>query len=1112
MKLRLLLSLFCATLLGGASCSAAQALSLPDLVIPDQNDSRQPTLVDLFIEVTITGNLAETVLNLTYYNEGTRNAEGEFSLKLPEGATVSSYALDVNGKMRPGVAVEKAQAKHAYETIKRRNIDPGIVERQADNVYRTRIFPIFPKKHKRVRIGFTHSLVDGVYHFPFAKQINVKSLAITMNGEWVGPPTLTLAGNLVGASESSEHKHTWQIENAQLNNGSLTATAVTANLVKPIIFFQRDKSGDTHLVCQAVAENKSVQPENWSTFRIVWDASLSSGRADQEKRYAAIKKILNFASATEVAVHLLRGELTDARTFPVDSDADIDQLITYLKSTAYHGIANFKALTGHQGKTLLLSDGEAILPTWAPVAGHSCGDLYLCHSSFDKVSPTLVDIARETLAIDTDLWWTTFLSGSGHRLRTNLPRQHWIYSDEGENRFTIYAKIPFTWLYRFEMSLGEGRSNIAKIRNVDHRTEWGLARRLWAEKKLASLERYASQREITDFAISERLVSDYTSVIVLERFQDHITYRIPPPEPDLLQKYKQAIAKELDSTKGFNTEAWTRKHNWSQLPVYWFDFDLRDELRTVGMWAHASRTAFPADKLNAESILAYETWYEDAAQTILRRDQISSGEQMRDWLKEIDTHLQSLQNIRNEKANVSPDGQVHVSVRGRTRTRGIMSQEPAFSLRSAITQAGGTQGWDDLGRVYLYRDARRTGYNMLSQDYLPVPLEWGDMIVVEGAPDRYYGRGGGPIDPFAEPSPNRSSFLLSNQPAILEEEESTSRQSDPFGGSTFGWGSNDPFGQQTSIVKTQRSYRGQQRFGRGLPENFFEQIKTHPDASSYLNEIYSNGGGFSENDLVSTAQILNQRDQTQLALEILEQVYEVVADPLLATRIIAYWQAEFGDSDGAAERLRNVLPLAADRPADLALLHFDIAQITQSAEHCRQAVDIAQATDGLGELFSIALTDLYSLDSEAKLSGIPQEKLTADVRVVVTGLEQPYQLSVSVPEKYLSVADPNAHYEASILGVSEHIISKGMPGINEVFLTDAAPGTYHIRITKNLGRQGGEKIILNQTILIRQGASDPYKAGQADLSWDDIEIDIPDRFQPAPEPTDTWQEPDPFGQ
>jgi hypothetical protein len=111
-----------------ASISQLQAQAPRMTVREDDGSSKRLRVEQADVAVRFLGDIAETVLDLRFRNDGERAVEGEFALSLPEGATVSAYALEVNGKLRAGVAVEKQRARSAYESVKRRMIDPGIVE------------------------------------------------------------------------------------------------------------------------------------------------------------------------------------------------------------------------------------------------------------------------------------------------------------------------------------------------------------------------------------------------------------------------------------------------------------------------------------------------------------------------------------------------------------------------------------------------------------------------------------------------------------------------------------------------------------------------------------------------------------------------------------------------------------------------------------------------------------------------------------------------------------------------------------------------------------------------------------------------------------------------
>ena len=157
------------------------------------------------VSIRVLGDLAETVLDLRFRNDGARAVEGEFVLPLPAGATVSGYALEVNGKLRDGVAVEKERARLAYESVKRRMIDPGLVEREAGNTYRTKVYPVPAKGTKRLRISYTETLRDApdgfTYSLPLDFPDRLESFSCKVRGTATGKLRVTDAAGLEFAAE-----------------------------------------------------------------------------------------------------------------------------------------------------------------------------------------------------------------------------------------------------------------------------------------------------------------------------------------------------------------------------------------------------------------------------------------------------------------------------------------------------------------------------------------------------------------------------------------------------------------------------------------------------------------------------------------------------------------------------------------------------------------------------------------------------------------------------------------------------------------------------------------------------------------------------------------------
>ena len=88
-------------------------------------DSAGVKLTKLKTGVKVIGNYAVTTMEMVFCNSTQYVLEGELIFPMPDGVSVSRYAIDINGKMREAVPVEKEKGQVVFENIERRNIDPG---------------------------------------------------------------------------------------------------------------------------------------------------------------------------------------------------------------------------------------------------------------------------------------------------------------------------------------------------------------------------------------------------------------------------------------------------------------------------------------------------------------------------------------------------------------------------------------------------------------------------------------------------------------------------------------------------------------------------------------------------------------------------------------------------------------------------------------------------------------------------------------------------------------------------------------------------------------------------------------------------------------------------
>ena len=168
-----------------AACAAA--LWLPaagwaqDLTTRGSSSPRPPSARSCCarspIRTEISGSLALTSVELTFFNPNRRQLEGELQFPLLDGQNVVGMAMDVDGKLRDAVPVDKARGQAVFEDVTRARIDPALLSVTQGNNYKLRVYPILPQSDKVVVLRYAETLGDAhgkqVYRLPlhYADQV-----------------------------------------------------------------------------------------------------------------------------------------------------------------------------------------------------------------------------------------------------------------------------------------------------------------------------------------------------------------------------------------------------------------------------------------------------------------------------------------------------------------------------------------------------------------------------------------------------------------------------------------------------------------------------------------------------------------------------------------------------------------------------------------------------------------------------------------------------------------------------------------------------------------------------------------------------------------------------
>ena len=118
-------------------------------------------LIAMKAEAAVEDPLALTELHLTFENPQNRVLEGTFRITLPQGASMSRFAMKVGGAWQEGEVVEKQAARQAYEDFLHRRQDPALMEQGAGNEFSARVFPIPANGTKEIIITYAEALALG---------------------------------------------------------------------------------------------------------------------------------------------------------------------------------------------------------------------------------------------------------------------------------------------------------------------------------------------------------------------------------------------------------------------------------------------------------------------------------------------------------------------------------------------------------------------------------------------------------------------------------------------------------------------------------------------------------------------------------------------------------------------------------------------------------------------------------------------------------------------------------------------------------------------------------------------------------------------------------------
>ncbi|MCD9610149.1 VIT domain-containing protein [Tenacibaculum maritimum] len=523
-------------------------------------DASELKLSNLKVRVNITGNYATTTYDMQFYNGLDRTLEGDLVFPLGEGQSVYRFAMDLNGSLREAVVVEKELARAAYETTVRQNIDPALLEKTSGNNYKARVYPIFPKKNKRVVLTYEEKLSTVndklVYELPLGIQEVVGSFSLDIFTHGISIPPVIKSefskefnfikkGNVISASLAKK--------NVAPQNSIKVEFKKTSN--KENILSYRD-----YFYASIPLKRELRYKEKPKRISILWDVSLSMRNRSLNKEIELLNKYFIYLKDVEVEFISFNNTVNKREKFFV-TNGEWGGLRKEIKTQIYDGGTNLEKLSAlklNPDEILLFSDGLTNLgviegfkkKTVYTINSLTSANHFLLNKTATDQGGRYINLGKLDSEEANELLKQEVLQFLGFKNNIDLNE---VYP---QNRANVTGDFVITGRYTgkrkplIQLEFGyQGKVTKVLTFNLENSQNSNQTKRLWAKEKLKYLskEKERNKKEIISLAKQYHLVTDYTSMLILDRIEDYVRYGIEPPK-ELRSRYKELL-KEKEEIK-----------------------------------------------------------------------------------------------------------------------------------------------------------------------------------------------------------------------------------------------------------------------------------------------------------------------------------------------------------------------------------------------------------------------------------------------------------------------------------------------------------------------------------------------------------------------------------
>ncbi|MCR5382315.1 MAG: VIT and VWA domain-containing protein, partial [Lentisphaeria bacterium] len=534
--------------------------------LPPEVQAQPIEVRDVDIRAAVNGVHAETTMTITFYNPNPRVLEGELYFPLPTDATVSGYALDINGVLVDGVIVEKEKARVVFEELVRQGIDPGLVEQSAGNVFKTRIYPLRANATRQIRVKYV-SKVDIVkegndyatyYKQPlrFEKPLRSFKLRIEVAAAQKAPKVREgKFSNLSFGSWQNLYVAETELKDIALSE-DLNVSIMTAPLQSAVA--EKAADGNCYFAVDALIETSAATAKEAPSI-VLWDASASRDKTDHDAELAFLEKIL--PQKQQLTLIAFRDKPLQPATF--NSPKALVDAIRQIPFDGASNIAAAIAATPVNANVILCSDGLDNFGPDLKTVDFAQRQINAIFQDRDQNITSLRRLSQKaggqvidlrTLGLDEAIATfnapglavsAIFLDGKdiANECQSRLESGKLAVAGllpEGAHKLDVIIK-----------SAGKQQTLSFNLNTADA-PKGSLLRTNYGQMLIASLiADNAAEDTVTAAGKQFGLVTPNTSLLVLDTLEQYVRYRVRPPEslPDMRKQYDERIASEGKADK-----------------------------------------------------------------------------------------------------------------------------------------------------------------------------------------------------------------------------------------------------------------------------------------------------------------------------------------------------------------------------------------------------------------------------------------------------------------------------------------------------------------------------------------------------------------------------------